>query len=96
MADQKPVSFNEEERLIPVWSIVLASLAFAAHHAIVLGSYFGGSSPVTWLLTFAVALGGAVWCGIYQRSGSLLGPWLSHVLVDAAIFAVGFAMVRHG
>jgi len=28
MPDQKPISFNEEERLIPVWSIVAASLAF--------------------------------------------------------------------
>jgi hypothetical protein len=28
MPDQKPISFNEEERLIPVWSIIAASLAF--------------------------------------------------------------------
>ncbi|MEI9968624.1 MAG: hypothetical protein WDM87_08385 [Terracidiphilus sp.] len=28
MPDQKPISFNQEERLIPIWSIVLASLAF--------------------------------------------------------------------
>ncbi len=28
MPDQKPIRFNEEERLIPIWSIVAASLAF--------------------------------------------------------------------
>jgi hypothetical protein len=89
--------FGRLRRLLPIGrAIFLASLAFAAHHGIVLGNYFGGFSPVTWLLTFGVALGGAAWCEIYRRSGSLLGPWLSHAMVDAAIFAVGFAMVHHG
>ena len=88
--------FGQLRRLLPLGqSTALASLAFAAHHWIVLGSYFGRFSPVTWLMTFAVAVGGAVWCGIYHRSHSLLGPWLSHALVDAAIFAVGFAIIRH-
>ena len=29
---------------------------------------------------------GAAWAWIYHRSGSLLGPWLSHLLIDAGIF----------
>jgi uncharacterized protein len=80
--------------LRPVSAAVLSSLAFAAHHVIVLGCYFGASSPSTALFSLGVAMGGAAWCGIYHRSNSLLGPWLSHAIVDAAIFAVGYQMVR--
>ncbi|NMC20703.1 MAG: CPBP family intramembrane metalloprotease [Thermogutta sp.] len=66
------------------------SLAFMAHHVIVLGVYFGWGSPAQVVFSLCVAAGGFVWCYIYHRSGSLLGPWLSHGLVDAAIFAVGY------
>ena len=43
-----------------------------------------------------VAVGGGVWCWIYQRSHSLLGPWLSHALIDAAIFVVGYRLIAAG
>jgi membrane protease YdiL (CAAX protease family) len=86
--------FGQLRRLLPLGgATALASLAFAAHHWIVLGVYFGAFSPICCLMTFAVAVGGAIWCGLYHRSGSLLGPWLSHALVDAAIFAVGLAVI---
>jgi membrane protease YdiL (CAAX protease family) len=65
-----------------------------AHHVLVLGKYFGFDSPATWLFSSCVAVGGAVWAWLYNRTGSLLGPWLSHLLVDAAIFAIGFDLVR--
>jgi membrane protease YdiL (CAAX protease family) len=75
-------------------SLVLASLAFMAHHVIVLGVYF---PEQFWLLalpfSLAVALGGGIWAWIYERSRSLIGPWLSHVLIDAAIMAVGYDML---
>jgi membrane protease YdiL (CAAX protease family) len=40
-----------------------------------------------------VAAGGAVWAWVYERSGSLLGPWLSHLLIDAAVFLVGWDLL---
>jgi membrane protease YdiL (CAAX protease family) len=61
-----------------------------AHHVLVIGFYFGWTAPETWLFSFAVAIGGAVWAWLYHKSRSLVGPWLSHLLVDAAIFAVGY------
>jgi membrane protease YdiL (CAAX protease family) len=73
---------------------VVSSLGFMAHHVLVLGFYFGFTSPATYLLASCIAVGGAVWAWLYQRSGSLLGPWLSHMLVDAAIFAIGYDLVR--
>lgn len=75
-------------RLLP--AIVVSSLGFMAHHVLVIGTYFGYFSPVTWVFSLCVAVGGSFWAWLYHRSGSLLGPWLSHLLVDAAIFAVGY------
>jgi membrane protease YdiL (CAAX protease family) len=74
-------------------ALVASSAACAAHHVIILGTFFGWTSPWTPALTLAVAAGGAFWAWLYHRSGSLLGPWIGHMLVDAAIFAVGYRLV---
>ncbi len=82
-------------RWLPLpWAIVVSSVGFAAHHVLVLGTYFGYSSPLTWLFSAGIVIGGAFWAWLYRRSGSLLGPWLSHALVDAAIFVIGWDLVR--
>jgi uncharacterized protein len=87
--------FGGLRRLMPLGpAILLSSLAFAAHHVIVLATYFGLFSWATLLFSAAVALGGAVWAWLYQRSGSLLGPWLSHMMLDAAIFVVGYDLLH--
>jgi membrane protease YdiL (CAAX protease family) len=75
-------------------AIAISSLGFMAHHVIVLAVFFGWTSPATYLFSAAVASGGAVWAWLYQRSESLYGPWLSHLLVDAAIFTIGYNLAR--
>lgn len=83
--------FGQMKKLTSVsTAIVVSSLGFMAHHVLVIGTYFGFLSPATWIFSFCVAVGGAFWAWLYYRSGSLLGPWLSHLLVDAAIFAIGY------
>jgi membrane protease YdiL (CAAX protease family) len=72
----------------------ISGLGFMAHHVLVLGKFFGFDNPVAYMLSACIAIGGAVWAWLYERSGSLLGPWLSHLLVDAAIFAIGYELVR--
>jgi uncharacterized protein len=87
--------FGGLRRLMPLWpAIILSSLAFMGHHVIVLAVYFGGFSMPTVLFSLCVAIGGAAWAWTYHRSQSLIGPWLSHLLVDAAIFIVGYDLVR--
>jgi membrane protease YdiL (CAAX protease family) len=78
-------------RLAP--AVVLSSLAFMAHHVIVLAMYFGATSTITILFSLAIAFGGGIWALLYERSRSLIGPWLSHLLIDAGIFIVGYQMV---
>ncbi len=74
--------------------ILISSLGFMAHHIILLATFFSWDSPLTYLFSLGVAVGGAVWAWIYASSRSLLGPWLSHMLVDAAIFLIGYDLVR--
>jgi membrane protease YdiL (CAAX protease family) len=78
----------------PGWANLWSSAGFTAHHVILLSVFFGWGSPWTWALSLAVGVGGAFWAWLYQRSGSLLGPWLGHLLVDAAIFIIGWDLVR--
>jgi hypothetical protein len=78
------------------WAMVLSSLAFMSHHVIVLSVYLPGGERF-WLgvmpFSLCVAAGGIVWCWLYHRSQSLLGPWLSHLLVDVTLMAIGYDML---
>lgn len=87
--------FGQLRDLMP-WpaATAVSSVGFMAHHVILLGAYFGWFSPWTFVFSVGVALGGAYWAWLYHRSGSLLGPWLSHMLIDAAIFAIGYDLAR--
>ena len=64
-------------------------------HVIHLVKFFGWDSPAVWLFAPAVAVGGAVWAWIYHRSKTLYGPWISHLLVDIAIYAIGYDLIRN-
>ena len=80
--------------LAPRAAIGVSSIGFAVHHVLVLGKYFGYGSPLTWLFTLAIVIGGAFWAWLYRRTDSLAGPWLSHALVDATIFVIGWDLIR--
>lgn len=80
--------------LRPWPAILLGSTAFMAHHVIVLGYYLGPWNWMTWAFSLAVAFAGAVWGWTYLKTESLLGPWLSHFLADAAIFWIAWQLVR--
>ncbi len=87
--------FGQLRRIVSLGpAIAISSLGFMAHHVLVLGKFFGFDSPAAWLFSACVAVGGAFWSWLYERTGSLLGPWLSHALVDAAIFLIGFDLVK--
>ncbi|HKD35353.1 MAG TPA: type II CAAX endopeptidase family protein, partial [Pirellulales bacterium] len=85
-------AFGELRRLVSLrTAIVVSSLAFTGHHVIVLVKYLP-EMPWWPLASLAVAIGGAAWAWLYHRSRSLLAPWISHAIVDAALFAIGYSM----
>lgn len=77
-------------RFVP--AAVVSGVAFMSHHVIVLYVFFGFSFH-TCLLSLSIAVGGVIWAWHYERSRSLLGPWLSHLLVDAGIFLLGYHLI---
>ncbi len=87
--------FGYLRQLLPLWpAIVISSLGFMAHHVVVLAVYFPGQFLTAALpFSLGVAVGGGFWAWLYQRSGSIWGPWLSHALVDTAIMVVGYVML---
>src|SRR5690606_1734554 len=74
-------------------AILISSLAFAAHHVIVLAGYFQWSSPWTYLLSGCVAVGGGVFAWLYVRGRSIYAPWLAHAWADATIFLIGYDLL---
>lgn len=74
-------------------ALLVSSIGFMAHHIIVLSKYFGYSSPLTYVCSAGVAIGGIWWGWLALRSNSLIPGWISHAIVDAAIFGVGFLLV---
>lgn len=75
-------------------SIVISSLAFMAHHVVLLGVFFGPTSPLTYLFATAVGVGGAFWAWLYNATGLLRAAWISHLIVDAGIFTLGYILIR--
>jgi membrane protease YdiL (CAAX protease family) len=88
--------FGRLQRLVPLAvAIGVSSVAFMAHHVVILYVYFPGRFwAIAAPLSLGVAIGGGVWAWTYWRSGSLTGPWLSHVLVDAGILLIGYDLLR--
>jgi len=82
--------------LLPLWAaILISSLAFMTHHVIVLCIYLPGRFLSAVLpFSLAIAVGGAFWAWLYCKSGTLYGPWLSHFLVDGAIFVIGWDLLQ--
>jgi len=77
-------------------AILWSSVGFMAHHVLIVAGFFGWSSPLTYALPLFVAIGGAGWAWLYHHTGSLYGPWISHLFVDAAIFFIGFELCFWG
>ena len=71
-----------------------SGVAFSAHHFVVLCCFFNVAFAA--FLAFAIAVGGAVWAWLYESSGSIYVPWISHVIVDIAIMTVGYDTLSVG
>jgi membrane protease YdiL (CAAX protease family) len=73
---------------------LVSSLAFMSHHVVLLAVYLPGHFLDAVLpASLAVAVGGAVWAWLYERADSVYPSWLSHALVDGALFFIGWDML---
>jgi len=88
--------FGRLEQYLPLYeAMALSSIAFMAHHVIVLGVYLKGYFWIAAIpFSLCVAGGGIVWAWLYHRYQSIYAPWISHLLVDLALMALGYDMLR--
>lgn len=82
------------EKFMPVWAaIAISSLGFMAHHVVLLGFYFDWQW-MTYPVSFCIAVGGMFWAWQFHLTDKLRPSWISHLIVDAGIFALGYVMIR--
>jgi membrane protease YdiL (CAAX protease family) len=81
-------------RLPALAATTLSSLAFTAHHVVVVAGYVPpGRWPLIVAGSLGVFVGGLVWGWLYLDHRGLLAPWLSHALVDVAVLALGWQLM---
>jgi membrane protease YdiL (CAAX protease family) len=74
-----------------VAAVVGSAAIFTAHHVVAMSVYL---DPLPALLgSIGVFLGGAIWSGLYLRYRSIWPGWISHALVDVAVFVVGWHLL---
>jgi membrane protease YdiL (CAAX protease family) len=66
----------------------LSSLAYSAHHIVVLNIYFSFFGTI--FFGILVFLAGIYWNYIYKKYESILASWIQHVFVDMAIIYIGY------
>ncbi len=72
----------------------LSALGFMAHHVIVLAVYLPGHFwSLVAPLSFCIFAGGLFWAWLYERTGTIWAAWLSHLLVDAGVYVIGFDLL---
>ncbi len=74
---------------------VLSALGFTLHHIVVLSAYVPGVVLIV-VLNAGVFAGGVIWAVLYEKRGSIYAPWLSHMVVDAAVMMVAYDLLFGG
>ncbi len=73
------------------FAIPLSALCFTFHHIIAMSLFF---PPVAVAVcSFGVFLGGLIWSAMYVRYASIWPGYISHAIVDIAVFGLGAAML---
>jgi membrane protease YdiL (CAAX protease family) len=84
-------TFGWLTRVVSPWlANLLSSAAFAAYHVVLLHGYFPEWPLLAAFFGLCTGAGGVFWAWLYERSGSIYAPWLSHMVVDAGLFVVGY------
>ena len=74
--------------------LLLSAVLFTIHHVVALKAQFDWR--VTTLASTGVLLGGWIWSMLYLRFRSIWPGYLSHAIVDVAVYVVGWRIIFGG
>jgi membrane protease YdiL (CAAX protease family) len=87
--------FRQCEALMPpLVAVITSALLFTGHHTLAMSVQT--TWPVTLLVSVGVFLGGCAWSWLYLRYRSIWPGYISHVIVDVAVFAIGWMILFNG
>jgi uncharacterized protein len=75
----------------PGTAIVVSAICFTLHHIIAMQVYFGWLMVV--IASAGIFIGGALWSWCYLRYQSIWPGYVSHAIVDVAVFAIGYRLI---
>ena len=75
-------------------AILASALGFTLHHVVAMQHFLSGF--VTIIAATGIFIGGAIWSWCYVRYRSIWPGYLSHALVDIAIFGIGYHLMFCG
>jgi membrane protease YdiL (CAAX protease family) len=75
----------------PTGAVLASGLGFTIHHFIAMQVYF--SPWIAALCTLFIFVGGVWWSWMFVRCKTIWPGWLSHALVDIAVFGVGYWLI---
>ena len=73
-------------------SHLFAAFAFTIHHTVVLTAFFDWKMNL--FLSLCVGTGGWLWSQLYAYQKSLMGAWVSHIIVDLALMWIGWQCLQ--
>ncbi|MDH3981754.1 MAG: CPBP family intramembrane metalloprotease [Kiritimatiellaceae bacterium] len=80
-----------EKLLSPMGGIITSAMAFTLHHFVAMQVYF--SPLVAWICSLFIFAGGVWWSWMFVRYKTIWPGWLSHALVDIAVFGTGYWLI---
>jgi membrane protease YdiL (CAAX protease family) len=75
----------------PPVAIVVSALGFTLHHTLAMQVYF--SSGVTVASALCILFASMLWSWMFLRYKTIWPSWLSHALVDTAVFGIGYTVI---
>ncbi len=78
----------------PLGAVLVSALGFTVHHILAMQLYM---PPVSVALSATgIFIGGAAWSWCYVRYRSIWPGYVSHAIVDIAVFGIGYALIFGG
>ena len=77
--------------LTPLLAVLVSALGFTLHHIIATQIYFSWMLVI--LASVGVFSGGIIWAWMYFHYRTIWPGYISHVLADIAIFAIGYQLI---